>query len=470
MNISDRAATLLATVRQHEEALRGSLAQLTANAAALNRAAIEIERSSSGSNFGYHGELYYGDFQRPPIDERFNVEWGGIDGIPPRWNARTKEEVKQRIESLSGIDATKVMADSVRIINSAKQLREEIVIGLSPIHEEVGLAKEKALFDDIESLDWAESKYSEYCIVAMNAFPKITRDSEAYAQGMILPQHTYYKVVAKQIEASCESIEEFWRLSHRLLRLLEMRKGRDSKGASEPISKPLSSSVSSTWEKIAAVLLGLIFVIVLLVTAMAVPNPSYFQLFVFRIVLALAAAGIAAIVPGLINFESKTPLYAIRGGGALAVFLLVYLVNPPALLHSDNRAAIPGDAAWLIGGRLRLDRQTGQHIERGGQVVWASGPDFVVVETADKGSREIPLTGDTVKLLKSRLLYIVDYKTAGITKSNVEPPEKGKLDYSDETGVWLPAGTVLDVRKVAEGSYLGEDESFLWLRVGYPAQ
>jgi hypothetical protein len=238
----------------------------------------------------------------------------------------------------------------------------------------------------------------------------------------------------------------------------------------EEVSVPQTSSGPSTWEKIAVFVFGLIFVVVLLVMAIAVPNPTEFQLLVFRIVLALAAAGVAAIIPGFLNIESRTALYAVRAGGAMGVFLLVYLVNPPALIHTEQRVTIPGDAAWLVGGRLRLDPATGEHSQNGNRFVWAAGPNFAIVNTSDHASREIPKAGDQVRLLNKRPLYIVDYKISGITKTNIEPRRKGTLDSSDETGVQLPAGTILEVRKVDEGMYPGEDESFLWLRVGYPPQ
>src|ERR1700746_351160 len=90
------------------------------------------------------------------------------------------------------------------------------------------------------------------------------------------------------------------------------------------------------WQKTAAFILGGVFVIVLLIVALAVPTPTEFQLFVFRVILALAAGGVAALIPGFFHIESKTALYSVRAGGALGVFLLVYLVNPPALLHAER--------------------------------------------------------------------------------------------------------------------------------------
>jgi hypothetical protein len=69
------------------------------------------------------------------------------------------------------------------------------------------------------------------------------------------------------------------------------------------------------------------------------PYPSPFQLLVFRVVLALAAAGIAAFLPGTLRIQiSKW----IRAAGALAVFVLVYLVNPAGLITSEVRIHMVG--------------------------------------------------------------------------------------------------------------------------------
>lgn len=62
---------------------------------------------------------------------------------------------------------------------------------------------------------------------------------------------------------------------------------------------------------------GFVFVVTLLVIAFRFPDPTVFQYTVFRIVLALAAAGIAAFVPGFLKLQISNWLSA---GGALAVF------------------------------------------------------------------------------------------------------------------------------------------------------
>jgi hypothetical protein len=74
---------------------------------------------------------------------------------------------------------------------------------------------------------------------------------------------------------------------------------------------------------------GVAFIVVLLVIALFVPSPSPFQFFVLKVVLALAAAGVAAMIPGSIEF--KIPMYG-RALGALAVFAIVYFANPASLV------------------------------------------------------------------------------------------------------------------------------------------
>jgi hypothetical protein len=73
---------------------------------------------------------------------------------------------------------------------------------------------------------------------------------------------------------------------------------------------------------------GIIFVVVLIVLAIKFPNPTPFQYTVFRIVLALAAGGVAAMIPGFLTIEVSKWL---RAGGALAVFVIVYFYSPAGL-------------------------------------------------------------------------------------------------------------------------------------------
>jgi hypothetical protein len=79
---------------------------------------------------------------------------------------------------------------------------------------------------------------------------------------------------------------------------------------------------------------GIVFIVTLLFLANGFPNPTPFQYNVFRIVLAIAMAGVASVIPGIIQVQipgirSDTPL--VRAGGALAVFVVVYFYSPAGM-------------------------------------------------------------------------------------------------------------------------------------------
>jgi hypothetical protein len=85
-------------------------------------------------------------------------------------------------------------------------------------------------------------------------------------------------------------------------------------------------------QKTALLLFGVFFVVVMLIIALSVPNPTESQWRTFNIVLALVAAAIAAVLPGVLELQF-TPW--LKAGGALAVFALVYLVKPMTLVATD---------------------------------------------------------------------------------------------------------------------------------------
>ena len=66
------------------------------------------------------------------------------------------------------------------------------------------------------------------------------------------------------------------------------------------------------------------------IIAIFVPNPTSFQMFIFRILAALGAAGVGASLPGFIGFKSAS----VTAGGAVALLVLIYLVNPPRLARN----------------------------------------------------------------------------------------------------------------------------------------
>ena len=74
-----------------------------------------------------------------------------------------------------------------------------------------------------------------------------------------------------------------------------------------------------------AFIFGIVILIGIIYVAIAYPEPTQFSYTIFRISIALAAAGIAAVFPGFLDIKFKSWL---RAGGALAVFVVVYFFSP----------------------------------------------------------------------------------------------------------------------------------------------
>lgn len=86
---------------------------------------------------------------------------------------------------------------------------------------------------------------------------------------------------------------------------------------------------------IAAFSFGVIFVSVILFIVFSGGEISNNKMWVIRVVMSLAAAGVAAVLPGFMDIEGRLPwlnLTLVRAGGAMAVFLIVFIypsINPP---------------------------------------------------------------------------------------------------------------------------------------------
>ncbi|WP_236232564.1 DUF4019 domain-containing protein [Pseudomonas tohonis] len=84
-----------------------------------------------------------------------------------------------------------------------------------------------------------------------------------------------------------------------------------------------------------AFIFGTIFLSVILGFVHVVPNPSEIQRWVFIIVVALAGAGIGAVIPGVLKID----IPHVKAGGALAIFVII-LMNKPGIEKSaiDDRS------------------------------------------------------------------------------------------------------------------------------------
>jgi hypothetical protein len=148
-----------------------------------------IGKSWSGSSLVGHAKYFYNDFQEPKTTERFNIEWGLINGVPNGWEEKSDEEIRQKIES-----------DSNSLLDKIK----DVVIELE--NDFLGIQREAVLFFSENNItDLEIKKIEDYSIksatdIFNNIFPTqfMTRD-RASATGHYIAPHIYYEAVAKFI-------------------------------------------------------------------------------------------------------------------------------------------------------------------------------------------------------------------------------------------------------------------------------
>jgi len=115
---------------------------------------------------------------------------------------------------------------------------------------------------------------------------------------------------------------------------------------------------------ILAFVFGVIFVTALLMFVLFVPSPAPSQFEVIRIVLALAASGVAATLPGILKLQlGEGTNLTLRAGGALAVFVIVYFYSPAhwtsniiQITKGPNSAAIVGNHNFVVGPGSAADK------------------------------------------------------------------------------------------------------------------
>ena len=221
--LTETAISLLAKVKVFEEGISAKLGELQKRSEELSKAAQDVGESWSGSALGYHSELHFGDFQKPPLGARFSPEWGGMNGLPNGWRPRTADEVRERIEKLAGTAVINVEEDTAAILAQAKALHSKIVTEVSALHAKAGLEQEKKLLSEIENFKWGKT-VNDYMNANLNT-GFMSRDTTAISQGVRVPAHLYYAAVAFESDSQCAAVREFLGISARLLRQIELNAG-----------------------------------------------------------------------------------------------------------------------------------------------------------------------------------------------------------------------------------------------------
>jgi hypothetical protein len=100
-----------------------------------------------------------------------------------------------------------------------------------------------------------------------------------------------------------------------------------------------------TGQAIAAFVTGVVFLTALLgigcfltfrTDEKPVPDEA---MYIFRVILALAAAGFGTVLSGFLEINGKVLAWEFRAAGSLAIFLAIYFVNPPVRIK--RRIPVP---------------------------------------------------------------------------------------------------------------------------------
>ena len=189
-NLKEISAALLAKVKELQETVGPELARIGELSVAVHKAAPRIAPTGSGSGMGYHSEWSNADLAPPPLAHSNTPEWGGINGISPGWQKRSPDEVKERIERLSGESIASLEKSTDSVLQQTKALQSEIVTEISGLHLQHGLEQEKKLLSELEKFVWGHS--INEIIHANTPSQAVSRDSEAVYQGIKVPAHQYY--------------------------------------------------------------------------------------------------------------------------------------------------------------------------------------------------------------------------------------------------------------------------------------
>jgi len=80
-----------------------------------------------------------------------------------------------------------------------------------------------------------------------------------------------------------------------------------------------------------SMIIGAVFLILGLLIAVFKSNLSPTAKWIIRVMVALGAGFLSAGLLGFIDVGGSIPGWTIQAGGGFAIFVLVYLLNPPSL-------------------------------------------------------------------------------------------------------------------------------------------
>jgi TIR domain len=233
-----------------------------------------------------------------------------------------EEKFKNALKLVTGIDASQIRIASIRSGSTIVKIdgkQETLAAIIRKIQFSQEIAHQLALQTGMRKMAWEiDGKRYELTVGDLSGDVELPVSKPAIVQTVPLTQSS----VERQENADTKTGQQqrkagFWRgIWHWWIGLNTELK--------VPVKKPT--------QVICAFAFGVVFIVVMLVIAIDIPYPPDFRFLTFRVILALAAGGIAGMLTGFISAGISK---VVRAGGALAAFAAIYFLNPAslAILH-----------------------------------------------------------------------------------------------------------------------------------------
>ncbi|MBA3733571.1 hypothetical protein H0W91_04350 [Patescibacteria group bacterium] len=204
-----------------EEKVIPLLNSLKVEAKKLDSSIPESLVSWSGSWFGYQSKLYYGDFEKPPVQDRFSVEWGSINGFSNKWKERKPDEVKKELEKISHVSIDELEREYKSLINIVEDFYDETSLIIKTDQEMREEISKENLLEGQKKLTYGEEGIKYLKQRQPSTF--MTRDSEAMVEGIFTPTILYYESFAKEILNNVELVYKNIKSLHYFIRWMRTK-------------------------------------------------------------------------------------------------------------------------------------------------------------------------------------------------------------------------------------------------------
>ncbi len=215
--------TICERIDKYESENSDFLKQKEEELSVLSEIASELNNCWSGSWIGFHANLYFLNFERPPSWQyQFNSEWGSLNGIPDYWEEKSYDEIVSYIEGKSeGLSLNKVHVEIRPLIESIKEIQNFIVTELVVIQKDDLYSEEWETVKEIKEHKWGVTP-SDFAAIRI---PKnfYTRDSFAAQQGVKVPPHIHYENQILSEVSKIQSIKDFIKKTKQLIRKVKLK-------------------------------------------------------------------------------------------------------------------------------------------------------------------------------------------------------------------------------------------------------